>query len=101
MKPEAGRNEATGTTLWFGIKDGIVIRVRPLEAVVVVDVCSLLRIGGSNIGTHARRAGFREAAGRRMIASIAGLGRSLASLLRPSRKRRDCFAAVGRGRTMD
>lgn len=40
-------------SLRFGIKDDIVIRVRPLEAGSAVDVCSLSRIGGSDIGANA------------------------------------------------
>jgi uncharacterized protein (DUF1499 family) len=43
-------------SLRFGIKDDIVIRVRPLEAGSAVDVCSLSRIGGSDIGANARHA---------------------------------------------
>jgi uncharacterized protein (DUF1499 family) len=64
-EPEAGRIEATDTTLRFGIKDDIVIRVQPLKAGSVVDVCSLSRIGGNDIGTNARRV---RAFGRRLAA---------------------------------
>jgi uncharacterized protein (DUF1499 family) len=53
--PEALRIEATDTTLLFGFKDDVVIRIRPDGQASVVDVRSLSRIGGSDIGTNARR----------------------------------------------
>jgi len=49
------RIEATDTTLFFGFKDDIVIRIRPRAEGSVVDVRSLSRIGDSDIGTNARR----------------------------------------------
>ena len=52
---DALRIEATDTTLLFGFKDDIVIRVRPQAQGSLVDVRSLSRIGGSDIGTNARR----------------------------------------------
>jgi uncharacterized protein (DUF1499 family) len=55
VDPDALRIEATDTTLMFGFKDDIVIRVRPQARGSVVDVRSLSRIGGSDIGTNARR----------------------------------------------
>ena len=54
-RPEALRIEATDTTLMFGFKDDIVIRVRALGSGSSVDVRSLSRIGGSDIGANARR----------------------------------------------
>jgi uncharacterized protein (DUF1499 family) len=62
-RPEALRIEATDTTLFFGFEDDIVVRVRPqVQGPVpgpspgsVVDVRSLSRIGGSDIGANARR----------------------------------------------
>jgi uncharacterized protein (DUF1499 family) len=54
-KPDALRIEATDTTLMFGFKDDIVIRIRPQAQGSVVDVRSLSRIGGSDIGANARR----------------------------------------------
>jgi uncharacterized protein (DUF1499 family) len=50
-----GRIEATATTRWFGFKDDIVIRVRPEERGSRVDVRSESRVGGSDVGTNARR----------------------------------------------
>ena len=54
-RPDALRIEATDTTLMFGFKDDIVIRVRPQAPGSVIDVRSLSRIGGSDIGANARR----------------------------------------------
>jgi len=49
------RIEATDTTLLFGFKDDIVIRVRAQGSGSVVDARSLSRIGGSDFGTNAKR----------------------------------------------
>lgn len=51
----AGRIEATATTGWFGFKDDVVIRIRPADAGSRVDVRSVSRVGGSDVGTNARR----------------------------------------------
>ena len=51
----AGRIEATATTAWFGFKDDVVIRIRPNVSGSRVDVRSVSRIGGSDIGTNAAR----------------------------------------------
>ena len=53
--PEALRIEATATTLLFGFKDDIVIRIRPQGQGSLVDVRSLSRIGGSDVGANAAR----------------------------------------------
>lgn len=55
VEPEAGRIEATATTLLFGFKDDVVIRVVPDGAGSRVDVRSLSRVGGSDFGTNAKR----------------------------------------------
>jgi uncharacterized protein (DUF1499 family) len=55
--PTAGRVEATATTFWFGFKDDVVVRIRPEGAGSVVDVRSISRVGGSDLGTNARRIG--------------------------------------------
>jgi uncharacterized protein (DUF1499 family) len=52
---EAGRIEATDTTFWFGFKDDVVIRLRPEGSGTKVDVRSLSRVGGGDVGTNARR----------------------------------------------
>jgi uncharacterized protein (DUF1499 family) len=54
----AGRVEATATTRWFGFKDDVVVRVRPAAGGAAgsrVDVRSLSRVGGSDVGTNAAR----------------------------------------------
>ena len=53
--PNTLRIEATATTLLFGFKDDVVIRVSPDGANSTVDVRSLSRIGVSDIGTNAGR----------------------------------------------
>ena len=55
VAPDALRIEATDTTRFFGFKDDIVIRVRPHLQGSIVDVRSLSRIGGSDIGANAQR----------------------------------------------
>jgi uncharacterized protein (DUF1499 family) len=53
--PAEGRIEATATTLLFGFKDDIVVRVTPEGAGSRVDVRSLSRVGRSDFGTNAKR----------------------------------------------
>jgi len=53
--PEKLRLEATATTLLFGFKDDVVVRVTPQAQGSVVDVRSLSRVGGSDFGTNAKR----------------------------------------------
>ena len=55
VAPEVMRIEATDTTLFFGFKDDIVIRVRPSEHGSVVDMRSLSRVGTSDVGVNAKR----------------------------------------------
>lgn len=53
-----GRLEATATTFWFGFKDDVVVRLVPQQgedAVTLVDVRSVSRVGRSDVGTNARR----------------------------------------------
>jgi uncharacterized protein (DUF1499 family) len=52
-----GRVEATATTLMFGFKDDVVVRVRPSEdgKASVVDMRSVSRVGISDLGANARR----------------------------------------------
>ena len=50
-----GRIEATDTTRWFGFKDDVVVRLAPGESGTRVDVRSVSRVGGSDVGTNARR----------------------------------------------
>jgi len=51
----AGRVEATATTVWFGFKDDVVVRIRPEGQGSRVDVRSVSRVGTSDVGTNARR----------------------------------------------
>ena len=51
----AGRIEATDTTFWFGFKDDVVIRLTPLPAGCRVDMRSLSRVGGGDLGANAAR----------------------------------------------
>jgi uncharacterized protein (DUF1499 family) len=53
--PASGRIEATDTTFWFGFKDDVVVRVLPQPAGSRVDVRSVSRVGGGDIGTNAAR----------------------------------------------
>jgi uncharacterized protein (DUF1499 family) len=50
-----GRIEATDTTLWFGFKDDIVIRVAPADRGSRADIRSVSRVGKSDVGMNARR----------------------------------------------
>jgi len=55
---EAGRIDATDTTFWYGFEDDITIRLRPSEGGgTIVDVRSLSRVGGSDLGKNAARVG--------------------------------------------
>lgn len=51
----AGRLESSDRTRWFGFTDDQVVRVQPVVNGSRVDVRSLSRVGGSDVGTNARR----------------------------------------------
>jgi uncharacterized protein (DUF1499 family) len=51
----AGRIEATDTTKLWNFKDDVVVRLRPDGTGTRVDVRSLSRVGGGDLGTNARR----------------------------------------------
>lgn len=53
--PDAGRIEATDTTLWFGFKDDVVIRIQSSNGGSLVDVRSKSRVGMSDVGANAAR----------------------------------------------
>jgi len=55
VDPAAGRIEATATTFWFGFKDDVVIRIEPDGKGSRVDVRSVSRVGGSDVGANAAR----------------------------------------------
>lgn len=50
-----GRIEATDTTLWFGFKDDIVIRVAETASGSRLDIRSKSRVGRSDVGANAAR----------------------------------------------
>ncbi len=52
----AGIIEATDTTFWYGFKDDVVVRLTAVDdATTAMDVRSLSRVGGSDIGKNADR----------------------------------------------
>ncbi len=51
----AGRMESSDRTTWFGFTDDQVVRVRPAPGGSRVDIRSLSRVGGSDVGENARR----------------------------------------------
>jgi len=51
----AGRIEATDTTALFGFKDDVVVRLRPDGSGSRIDVRSLSRVGGGDLGANAKR----------------------------------------------
>lgn len=53
--PASGRIEATDTTFWFGFKDDVVIRIREEGGASRIDVRSLSRVGGGDVGKNAER----------------------------------------------
>lgn len=55
VDPMEGVVEATDTTFWFGFKDDIVVRVRPVGKDSRIDVRSVSRVGRSDVGANAQR----------------------------------------------
>lgn len=51
----AGLVEATATTVWFGFKDDVVVRVVSRDGSTRVDMRSVSRVGQSDIGANATR----------------------------------------------
>jgi uncharacterized protein (DUF1499 family) len=53
---DTGIIEATDTTFWYGFKDDVIIRLRDSEGGgTLIDMRSLSRVGGSDIGKNADR----------------------------------------------
>ena len=53
---DTGIIEATATSFWFGFKDDVIIRIRPADGGgSLVDVRSISRVGGSDLGANAAR----------------------------------------------
>ena len=73
---EAGRIEVTATTTWYGFKDDIAFRVRPLEeGGTEIDMRSMSRVGLSDLGANARRVGdFMEKLDRAIAEAEAAAG---------------------------
>ncbi|KRA59635.1 fatty-acyl-CoA synthase [Caulobacter sp. Root655] len=55
--PIDGRLEATGQSFWYGLKDDLVVRVRPDAAGARVDMRSVGRAPGADMGRNCRRVG--------------------------------------------
>jgi uncharacterized protein (DUF1499 family) len=55
VEPGEGRIEATDTTLWFGFKDDIVIRIQAEGEGSRLDIRSMSRVGKSDLGKNADR----------------------------------------------
>ncbi|MEM7022341.1 MAG: DUF1499 domain-containing protein [Pseudomonadota bacterium] len=53
--PSEGRIEATDTSLWFGFKDDVVIRIKREADGSRLDIRSLSRVGISDVGANAAR----------------------------------------------
>lgn len=54
--PETGQIDATATTFWYGFKDDVTVRIQPSEGGgSLVDVRSISRVGGSDLGANAAR----------------------------------------------
>jgi uncharacterized protein (DUF1499 family) len=68
VAPNEGRIEATDTTRYFGFKDDIVVRVRPVATGSRIDVRSESRIGLGDAGTNAQRVSKYLSALRDLIA---------------------------------
>lgn len=52
---EGGIIEATATTVWFGFKDDVAVRVRAADAGSDVDLRSVSRVGLTDLGANAAR----------------------------------------------
>jgi uncharacterized protein (DUF1499 family) len=55
VNADSWRIEATDTTMFFGFKDDVVVRLTPIGSRTVVDVRSVSRVGRGDVGTNARR----------------------------------------------
>jgi uncharacterized protein (DUF1499 family) len=69
--PVARRIEAVDVTKWYGFKDDVSIRVSPASGISKVDIRSISRVGGSDVGMNAARirnyvAKLKESSGDRV-----------------------------------
>ncbi|MCG8360293.1 MAG: DUF1499 domain-containing protein [Kiloniellales bacterium] len=53
--PEEGRIEAVATSFWFGFKDDVIVRLRPVGSGTRLDLRSASRVGQSDLGANAKR----------------------------------------------
>jgi uncharacterized protein (DUF1499 family) len=53
--PAARRVEAVDVTKWYGFKDDVSIRVSAASGISKVDIRSISRVGGSDVGMNAAR----------------------------------------------
>jgi fatty-acyl-CoA synthase len=53
--PAAGRLEATASSLIYGMKDDIIVRVKPQGIGSRIDIRSVSRVGGADMGVNCRR----------------------------------------------
>jgi fatty-acyl-CoA synthase len=60
--PMDGRLEATGHSFWYGLKDDLIVRVRPDAAGARVDLRSIGRAAGPDMGRNCARVGALLAA---------------------------------------
>ncbi|SFJ04717.1 long-chain-fatty-acid--CoA ligase [Caulobacter sp. UNC279MFTsu5.1] len=63
--PMDGRLEAVGQSFWYGLKDDLIVRVRPDTAGARVDIRSVGRAPGPDMGRNCRRVG-------RLLAAVKG-----------------------------
>ncbi|MDR7118227.1 long-chain-fatty-acid--CoA ligase [Caulobacter sp. BE254] len=62
--PADGRLEATGRSFWYGLEDDLIVRVRPDAAGARVDLRSVGRKAGGDLGRNCRRVGDLLAAAK-------------------------------------
>ena len=55
VAPQQGCIETTATTLWYGFRDDVVIRVTPDQGMTRIDMRSVSRIGRNDAGANAAR----------------------------------------------
>jgi uncharacterized protein (DUF1499 family) len=53
--PADGRIEAIDTSKWFGLRDDIVVRIRPEGTGSRIDIRSKSRLGRADLGANAQR----------------------------------------------
>ena len=92
VDPAAGTLEATATTRFFRFKDDVVVRVRPDPASAggsIVDMRSISRVGGSDVGVNAAR--VRVHVGPPVEAGSLGMGRPAGAVVHVAVRSSDTF----------